>query len=109
MKEICKYWLNLLESGETVLDHKRLQSDRGFMVYVTQPYPALKPYLKGFHLLLETWRGGRDAEGWKLPPKKMLAQSRDLEFDREWLDEQDPDVVELEAIDQSAGPISVRI
>lgn len=81
MKEICKYWLNLLESGVTVLDHKKLQSDRGFMVYVTQAYPALKPYLKGFHLSLETWRGGRDAEGWKLPLKKMLAQSRDLEFD----------------------------
>ena len=24
-----------------------------------------KPYLKGFHLLLESWRGGRDVEGWK--------------------------------------------
>jgi hypothetical protein len=26
----------------------------------------MKPYLKGFHLSLETWRGGRDSEGWKL-------------------------------------------
>jgi hypothetical protein len=25
----------------------------------------MKPCLKGFHLLLETWRGGRDKEGWK--------------------------------------------
>jgi hypothetical protein len=24
------------------------------------------PYLKGFHLTIEMWRGGRDAEGWKL-------------------------------------------
>jgi hypothetical protein len=23
------------------------------------------PYLKGFHLTIEMWRGGRDAEGWK--------------------------------------------
>jgi hypothetical protein len=23
------------------------------------------PYLKGIHLSLETWRGGRDEEGWK--------------------------------------------
>jgi hypothetical protein len=23
------------------------------------------PYLKGFHLTIEMWRGGRDADGWK--------------------------------------------
>jgi hypothetical protein len=51
--------------GEMVLDYKKLQSNRGFMVYVTQAYPSLKPYLKGFHLLLKTWQGGQDAEGWK--------------------------------------------
>ena len=34
-------------------------------MYVTQAYPGMKPYLKGFHLSLETWQGGRDKEGWK--------------------------------------------
>ena len=24
------------------------------------------PYLKGFHLTIEMWRGGRNAEGWKI-------------------------------------------
>ncbi len=33
---------------------------------MTQAYPGLKPYLKGFHLLLETWQGRRDSEGWKV-------------------------------------------
>jgi hypothetical protein len=33
-------------------------------VYVTQTYPAMVLYLKGFHLTIETWRGGRDAKGW---------------------------------------------
>ena len=33
--------------------------------------PGMKPYLKGFHLLLETWRGGWDAEGWKTKPGKI--------------------------------------
>ena len=28
------------------------------------------PYLKGFHLAADMWRGGRDKEGWKLPPIK---------------------------------------
>ncbi len=27
------------------------------------------PYLKRFHLTIEMWRGGRDAEGWKLPER----------------------------------------
>ena len=47
------------------MDFKKLQSDRGFLVYLTQAYPGMKPYLKGFHLSLEMWRGGRDSKGWK--------------------------------------------
>jgi hypothetical protein len=43
------------------------------MVHITQTYPGMKPYLKGFHLYLETWQGGRDKEGWKVPAKTMLA------------------------------------
>ena len=39
-------------------------------MYVTQAYPGMKPYLKGFHLSLEMWRGGQDAEGWKMKPGK---------------------------------------
>ena len=65
MKAICSYWLTELNTGRNNLDFKRLQSDRGFLVYVTQTYPGMKPYLKGFHLSLESWRGGRDQEGWK--------------------------------------------
>ena len=70
MKAICKHWRGILGKGDTDLDFKRLCSDRGFMVYVTQAYPGMKPYLKGFHLSLETWRGGRDSEGWKLPKQQ---------------------------------------
>eukprot|EP00804_Cyclotella_cryptica_P009181 CCRYP_003237-RA/>CCRYP_003237-RA protein AED:0.49 eAED:0.30 QI:0/0/0/0.75/1/1/4/0/697 len=71
MKDILKYWSDVVQSGETRLDHKRLLSDRGFLVYVTRAYPPLIPYVKGFHLTAEMWRGNRDADGWKLPPEKM--------------------------------------
>ena len=38
----------------------------------------MKPYLKGFHLSLETWRGGRDREGWKLPKhRESVAKGAD--------------------------------
>ncbi len=57
MKNICKHWRDLLLQGKTELDFKQLRSDQGFMVYVTQAYPGLKPYLIGD---VERWtRQGR--------------------------------------------------
>ena len=69
LKALLKKWWDLLSAGEAKLAHKELLSDRGFLVYVTRTYPAMVPYLKGFHLTIETWRGGRDGEGYKLKPK----------------------------------------
>ena len=54
------------------------------MVYGTKPYPAMIPYLKGFHLSLEMWRGGRDEEGWKVAPRSEDApgdERTDIELD----------------------------
>ncbi len=53
LKTICRKWLDL--QGANELNFKELQSNQGSMVYVTQAYPGMKPYLKGFHLSLETW------------------------------------------------------
>ena len=67
LKNILKKWAKVLdESRAPKLSHKELLADRGFLVYVTRTYPAMVPYLKGFHLTIEMWRGGRDEEGWKL-------------------------------------------
>jgi hypothetical protein len=70
MKTILHKWSNHVDKGETQLNHKELLSDRGFLVYVTRAYPSLIPYVKGFHLTAEMWRGNRDEEGWKLPLEK---------------------------------------
>jgi hypothetical protein len=59
IKIICEHWRSLLERGETNLDFKHLRSDCGFMVYMTQAYPGMKPYLKVF---ISPWtRGEEDA------------------------------------------------
>ncbi|MGA0861210.1 MAG: hypothetical protein ACO3R2_16720, partial [bacterium] len=71
LKKILIDWLTVLEEGANSLDHTKLLSDRGFLVYVTRAYPSMIPYMKGFHLTVEMWRGNRDAEGWKLPPEKV--------------------------------------
>jgi hypothetical protein len=70
LKTILKKWSDRMikrrGKKNIKLSHKELLSDRGFLVYVTRTYPAMVPYLKGFHLTIEMWRGGRDSEGWKL-------------------------------------------
>ena len=103
MKAICKYWLDILKTGEKTLEFKKLQSDRGFMVYATRAYPAMKPYLKGFHLSLEMWRGGRDAEGWKL----SAAELKEMDTERQELREEEvEEEVMLGGAYDSNGPES---
>ncbi len=65
LKSLLNKWQSLLEAGETDLAHKELLSDRDFLVYVTITYPAMIPYLKGFHLPIEMWQRGRTEEGYK--------------------------------------------
>ena len=82
-KDILRKWLERLEEGETELDHKELLSDRGFCVYLTKSYPPMIPYLKGFHLTIEMWRGNRDEDGWKLPAHRQdySVEEEDVSFD----------------------------
>jgi hypothetical protein len=49
-----KWWTVLLDPSQT-LSHEELLSDRGFLAYVTRTYPAMVPYLKGFHLTIVMW------------------------------------------------------
>jgi hypothetical protein len=53
------------------VDHKALESDRGFLIYVSQTYPSMVPYRKGIHLILDSWREGRREDGWKRSRKEM--------------------------------------
>ena len=57
---------NLTDNPIYHLNHKQLEKSRGFLVYLTQTYPSLNPYLKGIHLTLDSWRPHRDDDGWKL-------------------------------------------
>jgi hypothetical protein len=54
------------QSPNEELAFKPLESTRGFFVHVQGTYPAITPYLKGMHLTLDSWRPGRDADGWKV-------------------------------------------
>ena len=91
-KSICRHWMNVLLEGKSEVPFKQLESDRGFLVYVANAYPAMKPYLKGFHLSLEMWRGGRDEEGWKLKqdPVTVTIKEEDLLDDKGFVRERGP-------------------
>ena len=39
----------------------------GFVVYAAQTFTAFVPYLKGIYLTLNSWRKGRDQNGWMTP------------------------------------------
>ena len=102
MKDIIQVWLSLLESGVTELDHTQLLSDRGFLVYVTRAYPPMIPYMKGFHLTAEMWRGNRDEDGWKLPPDKCTAVQT-TEGGKEVIEEDEDDAVMRHVVRRQFG------
>lgn len=59
-------WIAQASGVSNSLEFKKLESIRGFLVYVSQAYPAMQTYLRGIHMTLDSWRPGRDEEGWKL-------------------------------------------
>jgi hypothetical protein len=65
-KEILQHTLTMIDSGDPI-PLKTLESYRGSLVYVQRTYPAITPYLKGYHLTIDSWRPDRDKEGWTLP------------------------------------------
>jgi hypothetical protein len=65
-KTIIKDWLAELEaSGNNTLVRKPMLSGRGFLVHLSRTYPSLTPFMKGVHHTIESWRVGRNEDGWK--------------------------------------------
>lgn len=60
------FWIrDSLRESDTI-DHKTLESHRGFLIYISRTYLAITPYLKGIHLTLDSWRPWRSEDAWKL-------------------------------------------
>jgi len=49
------------------IPRKELESIRGSLVYLQRTYPSITPYVKGYHLTIDSWRWNRDSEGWVIP------------------------------------------
>jgi len=76
-------WLANIKNDTTnsTLDFKDLERGRGFLVYLSRTYPATTPFLKGIHLTLDSWRDGRDAEGWKISNLAAMRIHEQEDFD----------------------------
>jgi hypothetical protein len=64
-KNIINNWVEELELNDNTLNRKEMMSGRGFLVHLSRTYPGLVPFLKGVHHTLESWRKGRNKDGWK--------------------------------------------
>ena len=92
------------------LTMKTLLQRRGFLQYVTRTYPAMVPYMKGFHNTIDSWRANRDDDGWKLRPKKKrrLNRPRGKKLDcHEDMHDVEFQVVEIEAAQDECAPETV--
>jgi hypothetical protein len=59
-------WIKSSIQECNTIDHKVLESYRGFLIYISCTYPAITPYLKGIHLTLESWRPWQTEDAWKM-------------------------------------------
>jgi hypothetical protein len=76
----------MLDKDPTCLNRKRLEQIRGFLQYVTQTYTSLTSYLIGVHMTIDSWREGRDSEGWRLP----VPSWRELDKpDEDWAEDEE--------------------
>jgi hypothetical protein len=58
-------WISDATKNSKGIELKTLQSHRGFLVYVGRTYGSMVPYLKGIHATIDSWRPGRNQDGWK--------------------------------------------
>ena len=63
---IIQHWQEeVIRKKSATVDAGQMERDVGFLVHMSRTFPALFPYLKGFYLSLNSWRTGRNDEGWK--------------------------------------------
>jgi hypothetical protein len=55
----------LEEDALSGMHQKQLEWDHSLLISVAQTYQDMVTYLKGIHLTLDGWRGGRDEQSWK--------------------------------------------
>ncbi len=75
-KQLLKELSDML--GEDPLPLQRMLEIRGFLMYMVHTYPWLNPYMKGMHLMMDSWQPGRAEDGFKMMAKEIQALESSL-------------------------------
>jgi hypothetical protein len=62
--------VEMIPKGPLPLQH--LLEIRGFLMYVVWTYTWLNPYIKGLHLMVDSWRPGRVEDGFRWTSKERI-------------------------------------
>ena len=97
-KELILELSTLLREGK--LHWKQLERIRGFLIYISQTFRWMAPYLKGLHLTIDGGRPGRDNELWpeySQKPKDQQWEVRVWKWNSEsWMEEGETDKEDMQ-------------
>jgi hypothetical protein len=79
-------WIGESMEASTTIEFKKLESYRGFLVYLGRTYPIINTYLKGIHLTLDSWRPWRKEDGWKMTMMEIKLVMEEKRPDNEAVD-----------------------
>ena len=94
-KTIVHNLLSLIDAHpfeRPVVNRKELERHTSFLNHLSMTFEDMSPFLKGFYLTLNSWRGKRDSDDWKINDKVWMkclvaqlenGEISELEFDRE--------------------------
>jgi hypothetical protein len=68
-KDTIKWFRDTCDAGKGY-SYKQVLSKKGFLVHLCMTYSFLTPFVKGFHLLSDSWRANRGADGWKVQARE---------------------------------------
>jgi hypothetical protein len=68
-----------------MVNRKLLETIRGFFIHLQRTCPALTPFLKSMHLVIDGWRKGRDLSMWKVPHYKKFTDGYSDESLEQWI------------------------
>ena len=89
----CLLELYYLLTYNSLLPRLQLEQIRGFLIYITHTYTWTVPYLKGWHLPINSWWERCNIEGFKVQKPKMPPVHQliwEWEY-RTWIDERPSD------------------
>ena len=72
------------ETARPEFNLKDMEQKVGFLVHLAMAYPLMLPFLRGLYLTMNSWRTGRDANGWKLSGRAYASMMSEMRGSGTW-------------------------